>query len=481
MHDQDGIWEDDAVEVFIDPLNTRESYYQFIVNSKGVSWDAFHDTPGRADKLWQPKSEIQAKVGKESWVVTMALPYASFDCMAKGESGAEWAFNVAHSRSAANESAYWSPVFAKSSHTPAKFGKLLGMPAGVVKGAYAGVAANAAEAGTVNTRTREEVEALIKSEGTTPPPWWNAVPLNVPDGLDLTWQGPAKGQQWDPSKTLPSYLWSTVNENPGRWKEGIKVLHQSLTVNQNDPARLKQSMNALAAAYAELLDDFPRAAFWWRKGGGAGHAGYSHKVALARCYWNMGNKDMAVETLSENNVNPAAVPILIRVWGEFGEAARALQLGERNVNSNPMEVNRVMGEVCRSAGQYPQAIAYFEKAMEAGKQRGMNTVRLQGSLESAQAADAFNHLDRAPAGVYSAKCIGYTGPVEVTIEVKDGKLESVKVTDHHEKQYYSSITETPARILQKQGIKGVDAITGATITSEAIINAAAKAMVGATK
>jgi uncharacterized protein with FMN-binding domain len=71
--------------------------------------------------------------------------------------------------------------------------------------------------------------------------------------------------------------------------------------------------------------------------------------------------------------------------------------------------------------------------------------------------------------------------VEVTVEVKAGKLDSVKVSDHHEKQYYSSIAEVPVRILSKQGIKGVDTTTGATLTSEAIINAAAKALVGQSK
>ena len=37
-------------------------------------------------------------------------------------------------------------------------------------------------------------------------------------------------------------------------------------------------------------------------------------------------------------------------------------------------------------------------------------------------------------------------------------------------------TETPAQIVEKQVVRGVDAVTGATITSEAIINATAKAL-----
>src|SRR5262249_28380782 len=49
-HDQDDIWSDDSVEIFIDPSNKRESYYQFIINSKGVTWDCFHDSPNQPDK-----------------------------------------------------------------------------------------------------------------------------------------------------------------------------------------------------------------------------------------------------------------------------------------------------------------------------------------------------------------------------------------------------------------------------------------------
>ena len=57
----------------------------------------------------------------------------------------------------------------------------------------------------------------------------------------------------------------------------------------------------------------------------------------------------------------------------------------------------------------------------------------------------------------------------------------MKVARHEDKQYFGAITETPRLIVQRQGLKGVDAVTGATITSEAIINAVAKALAGATK
>ena len=131
QHDQDEIWGDDCIEIFIDPANKRDSYYQIIVNSKGVFWDAWHDAPNNPDKSWNPGLKVAAKVGAKSWTCELAIPLAAFTHTAKTE--AEWAFNVSRSRTAAGESTYWSPVYNDSSHHPEKFGRLLGMPALTLK------------------------------------------------------------------------------------------------------------------------------------------------------------------------------------------------------------------------------------------------------------------------------------------------------------------------------------------------------------
>jgi uncharacterized protein with FMN-binding domain len=65
--------------------------------------------------------------------------------------------------------------------------------------------------------------------------------------------------------------------------------------------------------------------------------------------------------------------------------------------------------------------------------------------------------------------------------VKAGRIEDVRVSKHTEKQFYSSIADTTRQIIQKQGVKGIDATASATITSEAIINATAKALANAMK
>ena len=121
----DNAWADDSVEIFIDPANSRQSYYQIAVNSKGVHWEAFLPKPSKPDTTWTPKINVAANVGKVSWTIELSIPLAEFDRTAVG---AEWAFNIVHTRIAADELLMWSPLYDSSNHVPARFGRLLGMP-----------------------------------------------------------------------------------------------------------------------------------------------------------------------------------------------------------------------------------------------------------------------------------------------------------------------------------------------------------------
>jgi uncharacterized protein with FMN-binding domain len=85
-------------------------------------------------------------------------------------------------------------------------------------------------------------------------------------------------------------------------------------------------------------------------------------------------------------------------------------------------------------------------------------------------------VKRVRDGTYKESSLGYEGQVEVSVSVRGGTIQTVKVTDHKEKQYYSSLADVPQQIIAKQGVKGVDATSRATITAEAIINATAKAL-----
>jgi uncharacterized protein with FMN-binding domain len=329
----------------------------------------------------------------------------------------------------------------------------------------------AAKAGAAGAKTsKADILALIKKTGGTPPDWFAATPLNFPKTLDLSW--PQASGPWDPNKNVGQFIWTTINENESRWKEGVKFLHHMLTVNKDNKSVLNQAMGALGNMYHNLHQDWARAAFWWQM------AGQTDTEEIAHCYFKLGSKDMAVEILNRLGADNTRHATIVRLWAEIGETAKALQLAEQMARNIPDAGNLAAGDVCKSMGKFPEALAYYQKTVAAtsgSRDIAQNKNRAQASIDAIKVADGLD-LKKVSDGKYTANSLGYAGPVDVEVSVAGGRITDVRVTQHHEKQYYSSITETCAAIIKKQGVKGVDATSSATITSEAIINAAVKAL-----
>lgn len=85
-------------------------------------------------------------------------------------------------------------------------------------------------------------------------------------------------------------------------------------------------------------------------------------------------------------------------------------------------------------------------------------------------------VSKLRAGTYTESSTGYEGPVRVEVKLAGGKISGVRVVAHREKQFYSALRDTPAKIIAKQHVKDIDATSGATVTAQAIVNAAAKAL-----
>lgn len=81
------------------------------------------------------------------------------------------------------------------------------------------------------------------------------------------------------------------------------------------------------------------------------------------------------------------------------------------------------------------------------------------------------------AGTYTGSAQGMNGEVVVEVEVSDDAILSVKITDEKETDGISdpAIETLPAEIVEYQSL-GLDTITGCTVTSTAILEAAAKAL-----
>ncbi len=144
------------------------------------------------------------------------------------------------------------------------------------------------------------------------------------------------------------------------------------------------------------------------------------------------------------------------------------------------------GNACRQVGRYNEALAYYRKTVAArlpAKKNNDFSRAVEQARENIDAIKLFEMLDvsKVPNGVYRGRSTAFNGPMEVEVKVTNGRIELVRVINHREKQFYTALTDTPQQIVKKQTVNGNDAVTGATITSEAIIIAAAKALADSLK
>ncbi len=78
-------------------------------------------------------------------------------------------------------------------------------------------------------------------------------------------------------------------------------------------------------------------------------------------------------------------------------------------------------------------------------------------------------------GTYTGKAKGYKSDVEVEVEIKDGKIVKIDVKQQEDPLYWNVAKTVIDRIIEKQKAQ-VDASTGATITSKAIMYAVEEAL-----
>ena len=109
--DRDGqVWDDDALEIFIDPLNGEKGakYYQIIVNSIGTIYD------GQGKKnAWNGNITAAAKVDKEGkkWSVEVQIPLADIGVEGSPK-GQTWLANFIRDRQSTGmaENFAWADV-----------------------------------------------------------------------------------------------------------------------------------------------------------------------------------------------------------------------------------------------------------------------------------------------------------------------------------------------------------------------------------
>jgi len=339
--------------------------------------------------------------------------------------------------------------------------------------------AEADQPGRPVNRTPQQVEALIKLAGTTPPDWWGSVELVYPDTLDLAGINRADG--WRPDHNLDTYVWERINKHPERWREGARLLHYVVQVRTADAQRRAAAMEMLGGVYFHLLNDWARAAYWYQRAFKVPRrASVVSAIALAECYWRLGSRVLAAKTLRRYGMDmrrPSMMAIML--WCQMGDKVGAMKMAERliGVPKRAEEGYLAAGHVARYQGRIDEAIVYYRQAAAVktgSKNLSSNRRRAQESLEATQLLKQLD-LSKVADGVHEASAIGYRGPVHVKVRVAGGKITRVEVGEHREDMFYSALINVPERIVTHEGFTGIDAVTGASATGDAVLNAAIKA------
>ena len=350
----------------------------------------------------------------------------------------------------------------------------LGVLALIAVGCGQGIAAETGAAGRPE-RSRAEVLALIETAGTTRPDWWDSVALEYPETLDLSFPHPPPTKDWRAHENVGQYMWSVINENPGRYRQGTKFMHFVMKLNEKDPAVVRRCQEQLAHCYHDLLQDWARAAYWKQKLG-------VRDVILAHCYWMLGNKEMAAGILDGIRYDYSRYGEVIKLWADLGELERAMEVARRSEGlGNWGAAARAAGDALRKFRRYDEAIRSFQKVLAIKSANPDNLIlkhnqdHARMAIEDIQLYETFDLL-KVNDGSFEAGVPAYNGELVVRVTVEDHRINDVTVVKHAEKQFYSSLTDMPAKIVEAQDFRGVDATTGATVTAEAIKSATARAL-----
>lgn len=177
------VWQDDCVEVFVQPDPNEEWFYYFhaVVNPLGVGWD---------DYGYHQKWRCASQRGEKVWTVEMAIPFETIGAKPPKQ-GECWGINFARSERPHDELSSWSPVRGHF-HDPERFGRIV---FGFAPVRIEGVGLTEAEQG------QKQLMIALTSE------------IPVPKGAELTiaFEGqsvklPLKQQVETLSHTIPSDL-----------------------------------------------------------------------------------------------------------------------------------------------------------------------------------------------------------------------------------------------------------------------------------
>ncbi len=174
-------------------------------------------------------------------------------------------------------------------------------------------------------------------------------------------------------------------------------------------------------------------------------------------------------------------------FGEFENAKAHLDIALANLPGPPWrtmreaELHDTYGDLYAAWGQTPDAVAHYNKAIalypKAKPPYGRHLLpRRAQQVRSKRELLSFDSLDqqRLKDGIYKEKALGYSGDVLLTVKVERSRVADIKVS-HQEKIDQGACVSVPRQIVQKQSLR-VDAVSGATVTKNAIVGGTYRAL-----
>ncbi len=176
----------------------------------------------------------------------------------------------------------------------------------------------------------------------------------------------------------------------------------------------------------------------------------------------------------------------------FSEYSQALKVLDQAMKDLPPEPWRIintanihdhygdlyvkMGNIEQAKVHYANAIVLYPKSTQPyGKHLLPRYVAKVKNKLNALAMKSLS-TTRLPDGVFTGTSLGYSDKkdIETAVTIQSGKIKEVNVK-HEEKIELNATVIIPQRIVEKQSLQ-VDAVTGATVTSQAIIDGAFQAL-----
>ncbi len=176
-------------------------------------------------------------------------------------------------------------------------------------------------------------------------------------------------------------------------------------------------------------------------------------------------------------------------FGEYEKALEVLEKARTDLPPEPWRINsqanvaNALGDLYAEMGQIEKAKAAYAEAMRlyptSNQPYGRHLLpRYVAKVKTKLDLLTFESLGTAKLrdGKYTARALGYADgkDVVVTVTIRGGKIADIQLS-HEEKIELNATKIVPARIIAKQSLK-VDAVTGATVTSQAIIDGTYQAL-----